>query len=127
MSASYSYNWSIFQAWNGWKVARSADSDVCSEYELKRRARYLGIPVAQLRWVSSYRPDPIGLLERRMGSLSLDPDEIAQGNRTLSGNFGITANVRTGISARWTSPTNLPIQVGNTGGIIARMPRRSPC
>jgi hypothetical protein len=77
MSASYNYHWSIFQAWNDWKAARFADSDVCSEYELKRRARYLGIPVAQLRWVSSYRPDPTDLLERRMGLLSLDPDEIA--------------------------------------------------
>jgi hypothetical protein len=54
-----------------------ADSDVCSEHELKRRAHYLGIPVAQLRWVSSYSPDPISLLERRMEALSLNPDEVA--------------------------------------------------
>jgi hypothetical protein len=54
-----------------------ADSDVCSEYELKRKANYLGIPVAQLRWVSSYSPDPISLLERRMEALSLDPDQVA--------------------------------------------------
>ena len=79
MPASYKHHWSIFKAWKDWKAPRSscADSDVCSEYELKRRAHYLGIPVAQLRWVSSYRPDPISLLERRMGALSLNPDEIA--------------------------------------------------
>ena len=79
MPASYNHNRSIFKAWKDWKAAclSFADSDVCSEYELERRARYLGIPVAQLRWVSSYRPDPISLLERRMGALSLDPDEVA--------------------------------------------------
>jgi hypothetical protein len=79
MPASYNHQRSIFKAWKDWKAAclSFADSDVCSEYELKRRANYLGIPVAQLRWVSSYRPDPISLLERRMGALSLDPDEVA--------------------------------------------------
>jgi hypothetical protein len=79
MSASYDHHWSIFKAWRDSKVAclSFADSDVCSEYELKRRADYLGIPVAQLRWVSSYRPDPISLLERRMEALSLNPDEVA--------------------------------------------------
>ena len=79
MPASYNHHWSIFKAWKDWKLAclSSADSDVCSEYELRRRANCLGIPVAQLRWVSSYRPDPISLLERRMEALSLNPDEVA--------------------------------------------------
>ena len=79
MPASYNHHWSIFKAWKDWKVAclSFADSDVCSEYELKRRAHYLGIPVAQLRWVSRYRPDPISLLERRMEALSLNPDKVA--------------------------------------------------
>ena len=79
MPALYGHHWSIFKAWKDWKVAclSFADSDVCSEYELKRRADYLGIPVAQLRWVSSFRPDPISLLERRMEALSLNPDEVA--------------------------------------------------
>jgi hypothetical protein len=78
MPASYNRHWSIFEIWKDWKVAWSsfADSDVCSEHELKRRADYLSIPVAQLRWVSTYRPDPISLLERRMEALSLDPDEV---------------------------------------------------
>ena len=78
MPASYNHHWSISKAWKDWKVAclSFADSDVCSEYELKRRAHYLGIPVAQLRWVSSHRPDPISLLERRMEALSLNPDEV---------------------------------------------------
>ena len=75
MLASYNHHWSIFKAWKDWKVAclSFADSDVCSEHELKRRAHYLGIPVAQLRWVSSYNPDPISLLERRMEALSQSP------------------------------------------------------
>ena len=79
MPASYDNHWSIFKAWRVWKTSRLsfADSDVCSEYELKRRAHYLGIPAAQLRWVSGYSPDPISLLERRMEALSLNPDEIA--------------------------------------------------
>ena len=79
MPASYAHHWSIFQALRDWKVAclSFADSDVCSEYELKRKANYLGVPVAQLRWVSSYSPDPISLLERRMEALSLDPDQVA--------------------------------------------------
>jgi hypothetical protein len=79
MPTSYNHHWSIFKAWRDLKEARLsfADSDVCSEYELKRRAHYLGIPAAQLRWVSSYRPDPISLLERRMEALSLNPDEAA--------------------------------------------------
>jgi hypothetical protein len=79
MPASYNHYWSIFKAWKDFKVARLsfAHSDVCSEYELKRRAHYLDIPVAQLRWVSSYSPDPISLLERRMEALSLNPDKIA--------------------------------------------------
>ena len=79
MPASYDHHWSIFNAWKVWKAAclSFADFDVCSEYELKRRADSLGIPVAQLRWVSSYRPDPISLLERRMAALSLNPDEVA--------------------------------------------------
>lgn len=79
MPASYNHHWSIFKAWKDRKVAwlSFADSDVCSEHELKRRAQYLGIAVAQLRWVSSFSPDPISLLERRMEALSLDPDEVA--------------------------------------------------
>ena len=79
MPASYNHHWSIFKAWKDWKVAclGFADSDACSEYELTRRAHYLGIPVAQLRWVLSYSPDPISLLERRMEALSLNPDEVA--------------------------------------------------
>jgi hypothetical protein len=79
MPTSYAQHWSIFKAWKDWKAAclSFADFDVCSEYELKRRADYLGIPVTQLRWVSSYRPDPISLLERRMEALSLDPAEVA--------------------------------------------------
>jgi hypothetical protein len=77
MPASHNHHWWIFKAWKDWKAVCFADSDVCSEYELKRRADYLGIPVAQLRWVSSHRADPISLLERRMEALSLDPDEVA--------------------------------------------------
>lgn len=79
MPASYNHPWSIFKALKGWKAvcSRLVDSDVCSEHELKRRADYLGIPVAQLRWVSSHRPDPISLLERRMEALSLNLDEVA--------------------------------------------------
>jgi hypothetical protein len=79
MPASHNHRWSIFKAWKDWKAVHSsfADCDVCSESELKRRADYLGIPVAQLRWVSSHRPDPISLLERRMRALSLNPDEVA--------------------------------------------------
>jgi hypothetical protein len=83
MPASYNHHWSIFKARKDRTVAcfSFADSDVFSEYELKRRARYLGIPVAQLRWVSSYSPDPISLLERRMEALSLDPDDVAHTER----------------------------------------------
>jgi hypothetical protein len=79
MPASYNHPWWMFKAWKGWKGVCSsfADSDVCSEHELKRRADYLGIPAAQLRWVSSCGPDPISLLERRMEALSLDPDKVA--------------------------------------------------
>jgi hypothetical protein len=80
MPASYSHNWSILKAWKDWKIAHLSfgGSDVCSEYELKRIASYMGIPAAQLRWVSSYGPDPISLLERRMEALSLSPDGVAQ-------------------------------------------------
>lgn len=80
MPASCNRPWSIFRIWKNWKVACSsfADSDICSEHELKRRADHLGIPVAQLSWVSTYRPDPISLLERRMEALSLDPDKVLQ-------------------------------------------------
>ena len=79
MPASYDHHWSIFKAWKVWNAScfSFVDSDVCGEYELKRRADYLGIPVAQLRWVSSHRPDPISLLERRMEALLLNPDEVA--------------------------------------------------
>jgi hypothetical protein len=79
MPAPYNHHWSIFKAWKDRKRAclGFADSDVCSEYELKRRAHYLGITVAQLRWVLSFSPDPISLLERRMEALSLNPDEVA--------------------------------------------------
>ena len=79
MPASYSHHWSILKAWKDWKIAHLSfgDSDVCSKYELKRRAHYLGIPAAQLRWVSSHGPDPISLLERRMEALSLNPDDVA--------------------------------------------------
>ena len=75
MPASYNHHWSIFNTWKAWKAACSspADSDVCSEDELRRIAQNLGIPAAQLRWVSNYSPDPISLLERRMEALSLDP------------------------------------------------------
>lgn len=79
MPASHNHPWSIFKALKGRKAvcSRPVDFDVCSEHELKRRADYLGIPVAQLRWVSSHRPDPISLLERRMEALSLNPEEVA--------------------------------------------------
>jgi hypothetical protein len=78
MPASYKHYRSILNAWKDWKATcvSFAGYDVCSESELKRRAHYLGIPVAQLRWVSSYRPDPISLLERRMEALSVNPDEV---------------------------------------------------
>jgi len=78
MPASYNHHWSIFKAWKDWKAAclSLADSDVCSEDELRRRANDLGIPVSQLRWVPSHSPDPISLLERRMEALSLNPDEV---------------------------------------------------
>ena len=76
MPASYNHHWSIFKDWKA-ACLNFADSDVCSEYELKRRAHYLGIPAAQLRWVSSHGPDPISLLERRMEALSLNPDDVA--------------------------------------------------
>jgi|SRR4051794_27089144 hypothetical protein len=77
MSPSYKRYRSIFKHWSERKAARFCASDTCSDYELKKKARYLGIPAAQLRWVSRFRPDPVSLLERRMGSLSLTPDEIA--------------------------------------------------
>jgi hypothetical protein len=79
MPASYNHYWSIFKSWKDRKGAclDFADFDVCSEHELKRRAHYLGIPVARLRWVSSFSPDPISLLERRMEALSLNPDKVA--------------------------------------------------
>lgn len=78
MPASYNHHWSIFKAWKDWKAAclSLAGSDVCSEDELLCRARALGIPASQLRWVSHFSPDPISLLERRMEALSLDPDEV---------------------------------------------------
>jgi hypothetical protein len=80
MPASYNHHWSIFKAWKDWKAAclTLADPDVCSEEELRRRVHALGIPAAQLRWVSNYSPDPISLLERRMEALSLDPDEVTR-------------------------------------------------
>ena len=79
MPASYDCHWSIFKVWKDLIAAclGFTDSEICSAYELKRRAIYLGIPVAQLRWVSSYRPDPISLLERRMEALSVNPVEVA--------------------------------------------------
>ena len=78
MPASYNHHRSIFKAWKDWKLARlnRADSDICSEDELLRMARRLGVPAAQLRWVSSFSPDPIGLLERRMEALSLNPNDV---------------------------------------------------
>ena len=75
MPASHGHQWSIFKAWKA-ICSSLADFDVCSEDELKRRAHYLGIPPAQLRWVSNHSPDPISLLERRMEALSLDPDDV---------------------------------------------------
>jgi len=75
MPASYNHHWSVFKAWKA-ACLSLAYFDVCSEDELSRRARALGIPVAQLRWVSHFSPDPISLLERRMEALSLDPDEV---------------------------------------------------
>jgi len=80
MPVSYTHRWSISKAWKDLKEAclSLAGSDVCSEDELARRARALGIPAAQLRWVSSFSPDPISLLERRMEALSLDPDEVTR-------------------------------------------------
>jgi hypothetical protein len=78
MPASYNHHWSIFKAWKDWKAAclSLADPDVCSEAELLRIAQELDVPAAQLRWVSSYSPDPIGLLERRMEALSLNREEV---------------------------------------------------
>ena len=47
MPASYSHNWSILKAWKDWKIAHLSfgDSDVCSEYELKRIANYWVFPL----------------------------------------------------------------------------------
>jgi hypothetical protein len=79
MPTSYKHHRAILKAWKAWKTAwlSFADSEVCSEYELKRRAHYLGIPLAQLRWVSSYGPDPIILLERRLQALALSSGDLA--------------------------------------------------
>jgi hypothetical protein len=60
------------------KPSSLIDLDNCSEDELKRAARYLGIPIAQLRWVARYSPDPTDLLERRMEALCLEPNEVAR-------------------------------------------------
>jgi hypothetical protein len=78
MQTSHNHHWSILKALKDWKVAcfSSAVSDVCSEDELRRKANELGIPAAQLRWVSRFSPDPISLLERRMEALALNPDEV---------------------------------------------------
>jgi len=78
MPASHNHYWSILKAWKALKAAccSFADSDVCSEDELRRRGNELGIPAAQLRWVPSHSPDPISLLERRMEALLLNPDEV---------------------------------------------------
>jgi hypothetical protein len=59
------------------KPSNFFDLDTCGEGELKRAARYLGVPIAQLRWVARYSPDPIDLLERRMEALCLEPNEVA--------------------------------------------------
>jgi hypothetical protein len=50
MPASYNHHSSISKAWKDWKAAclSRAGSDICSEDELLRRARALGIPAAQL-------------------------------------------------------------------------------
>jgi hypothetical protein len=78
LPTAYNRHRSLFTIWKNWMVAcsNSADSDICSEHELKRRSDYLAIPLAQLRWVSAHKPDSISLLERRMEALSLDPDEV---------------------------------------------------
>ena len=85
MPTSYNHHWSISKAWKTWKATylSLADPDVCSEEELQRRARALGIPAAQLRWVSSHSPDPISLLERRMEALLLNPDEVTHIDRLV--------------------------------------------
>ena len=70
----------ISRWWQNWKNRRSElffDFDNCSEDELKRTARHLGIPIGQLRWIARYSPDPAALLERRMEALCLDPNEVA--------------------------------------------------
>jgi hypothetical protein len=87
MPASHNHHWSILKAWKACKSAcRSfADSDVCSEDELRRRANDLGIPAAQLRWVPSHSPDPISLLERRMEALLLNPDEVTHTDPLMVG------------------------------------------
>jgi hypothetical protein len=79
MAASHNHHWSILKDWKDWKAAcfSFANSDVCSEDELRRRAHDLDIPFAQLRWVPNHSPDPISLSERRMQALSLNPDEVA--------------------------------------------------
>jgi hypothetical protein len=59
------------------KPSDSFDLDSCSEGELNRAARHLGIAIAQLRWVAGYSPDPVDLLERRMEALCLEPNEVA--------------------------------------------------
>ena len=75
MPASCNRYGSILKIWRNWKDACFPDSDVCTEYELKRTARYHGIPIDQLRWVPSYSPEPLGLLHRRMEALSLTRTE----------------------------------------------------
>ena len=69
----------IAQWYRDWSQRRAAaELSCCGEEAIDRMAREVGLTAAELRQLAKMGPEAAGLLQRRMASLSLDPNEVGK-------------------------------------------------
>jgi hypothetical protein len=64
--------------WRDWQRSRCNVFDLkdCSPGEISRIASFLRVSPGELRCIGNYYPDRAHLLQRRLGTLGLDPGEL---------------------------------------------------
>lgn len=69
--------------WRDWRQNSAWMSDLaaCSEIEVDRMARDIGVSACELQRLARHKPDDAELLFRRMAALDLDPQEVAAVDR----------------------------------------------
>ncbi len=66
--------------WQAWtrNISTSSELSWCTEGEVERISRDMGLPAQELRRLAQYGPDAADLLLRRMVALHIDQNEVFQ-------------------------------------------------